>query len=66
MRRSSRKGSALVAVIWLLAVLSILIASYAVDAHLQTRINIYLRERVTVDNLMEAGLAIAEVIHTDY
>ncbi len=66
MRRTSRKGSALVGVIWLLAVLSILIASYAVDAHLQTRINIYLRERVTVDHLTEAGLAIAEVILTDY
>lgn len=66
MRRTSRKGSALVGVIWLLAVLSILIASYAVDAHLQTRINLYLRERVAVDHLTEAGLAIAEVILTDY
>ena len=55
MRRASRKGSALVGVIWLLAVLSILIASYAVDAHLQTRINLYLRERVAVDHLTEAG-----------
>ncbi len=66
MRKTSRKGSALVSVIWVLAVLSILIASYAVDAHLQTRINIYLRERVTVDHLTDAGLAIAEVILTDY
>ena len=66
MKGRSRTGSALVAVIWLLAVLSILIASYAVDAHLQTRINLYLRERVTVDHLTEAGLAIAEVILTDY
>ena len=66
MRKKSRKGSALVAVIWLLAVLSILIASYAVDAHLQTRINIYLRERVAVDHLTDAGLAIAEVILTEY
>ena len=66
MKRHSRKGSALVGVIWLLAVLSILVASYAVDAHLQTRINIYLRERVTVDHLTEAGLAIAEVILADY
>ena len=66
MRNAARKGSALVAVIWLLAVLSILIASYAVDAHLQTRINIYLRERVTVDHLTDAGLAIAEVILTEY
>ena len=66
MRRNARKGSALVSVIWLLAVLSILIASYAVDAHLQTRINLYLRERVTVDHLTDAGLAIAEVILTDF
>ena len=66
MRKTSRKGSALVAVIWLLAVLSILIASYAVDAHLQTRVNLYLRERVTVDHLTDAGIAIAEVILTEY
>ncbi len=66
MRRTSRKGSALVGVIWLLAVLSILIASYAVDAHLQTRVNLYLRERVTVDHLTDAGIAIAEVILTEY
>lgn len=66
MRKTSRKGSALVGVIWMLAVLSILIASYAVDAHLQTRINLYLRERVTVDHLTDAGLAIVEVILSDY
>ena len=66
MKKISRNGSALVGVIWMLAVLSILIASYTVDAHLQTRINLYLRERVTVDHLTDAGLAIAEVILTDY
>lgn len=66
MRKSFKKGSALVGTIWLLAVLSILIASYVVDAHLQTRINIYLRERVAVDHLTDAGLAIAEVILTDF
>lgn len=66
MKKASRKGSALVGVIWTLAVLSILIASYAVDAHLQTRINLYLRERVIVDHLTDAGLAIAEVILTEY
>ena len=66
MKNTSRKGSALVGVIWMLAVLSILIASYTVDAHLQTRINLYLRERVTVDHLTDAGQAIVEVILTDY
>lgn len=61
-----RRGSALVGAIWMLAVLSILIASYAVDAHLQTRINLYLRQRMHVDHLTDAGVALAEVILLDY
>jgi len=61
-----KKGSAIVGAIWMLAVLSILIATYAVDAQLQTRINLYLQERVRVDHLTDAGIAIAEVIMLDY
>ena len=61
-----KKGSAIVGAIWILAVLSILIATYAVDAQLQTRINLYLQERVRVDHLTDAGIAIAEVIMLDY
>lgn len=56
----------MVGAIWMLAVLSILIATYAVDAKMQTRINLYLQERVRVDHLTDAGLAIAEVILLDY
>ena len=63
---SWRKGSAIVGAIWMLAVLSILIATYAVDAQLQTRVNLYLQERVKVDHLTDAGIAIAEVILLDY
>ena len=63
---SRRKGSAIVGAIWMLAVLSILIATYAVDAQLQTRVNLYLQERVKVDHLTDAGIAIAEVILLDY
>ncbi len=63
---SMRRGSALVGAIWMLATLSILIATYAVDAKMQTRINLYLQERVKVDHLTDAGLAIAEVILLDY
>lgn len=67
MDRMVRKGgSALVGAIWILAVLSVLIATYAVDAQLQTRINLYLQERVRVDHLTDAGIAIAEVIMLDY
>ena len=61
-----QNGSAIVGAIWILAVLSILIATYAVDAQLQTRINLYLQERVKVDHLTDAGIAIAEVIMLDY
>ena len=64
MRR--KRGSAIVGAVWILAVLSVLIATYAVDAQLQTRINLYLQERVRVDHLTDAGIAIAEVIMLDY
>ena len=64
--RGVRNGSAIVGAIWMLAVLSILIATYAVDAQLQTRVNLYLQERVRVDHLTDAGIAIAEVIMLDY
>ena len=64
MRR--KRGSAIVGAIWILAVLSVLIATYAVDAQLQTRINLYLQERVRVDHLTDAGIVIAEVIMLDY
>ena len=65
-RMERKGGSALVGAIWILAVLSVLIATYAVDAQLQTRINLYLQERVRVDHLTDAGIAIAEVIMLDY
>ena len=61
-----RRGSAIVGAVWILAVLSVLIATYAIDAQLQTRVNLYLQERVRVDHLTDAGIAIAEVILLDY
>ncbi len=64
--KPSRRGSAIVGAIWILAVLSVLIATYAVDAQLQTRVNLYLQERVRVDHLTDAGIAIAEVIMLGY
>ncbi len=52
--------------IWTLCVLSILIASYAMDAHLQTRVNLYLRERMQLEHLIDAGLVVTEVLLTGY
>ena len=67
MRQSaSRHGSALVTVIWVVAVLSLIILNFAAEAKLQSVVNRHTTERVRVNSLTEAGRVIAEVILTDY
>lgn len=62
MKKSSRKGSALVMVIWTIAVLSIMVMSFAVEAKLQSAANVYVRERVHMDHLVDAGKVLAEMV----
>ncbi len=61
-----RKGSALVTVIWVVAVLSLIVLNFAAEAKLQSNVNRHTTERVRVNSLTEAGKVIAEVILTDY
>lgn len=61
-----RKASALIVALWIIAVLSIMVMSFATEAHLQTGVNVYMRERNRVGRLMEAGQAIAEVVIAGY
>ena len=61
-----RTGSALVTVIWVVAVLSLIVLNFAAEAKLQSNINRHTTERVRVNSLTEAGKVIAEVILTDY
>jgi len=65
-RRRERGGSALVLAIWLIAVMSIMVMSYATDALLQMKVNVYVRRRAHVDHLTAAGIPIAEVLLADY
>lgn len=58
----ARRGSALVMVIWTIAVLSIVVMSFAVEAKLQSAANVYVRERVHMDHLVEAGKVLGEMI----
>jgi len=60
MRRS--RGSALIMVIWTIAVLSILVINFAVTAKLQSAANVFVRERVHMNHLIEAGQQLAEMI----
>ena len=61
-----RRGSALLMALWVIAVLSIMVLSFASEAHLQTGINVYMRERNRVSRLVDAGRILAEVVLSDY
>ena len=61
-----RRGSALIMAIWIVAVLSLMVLSFATEAHLQTGVNLYMRERVRVNHLTDAALQLAEVILLNY
>ena len=66
MTKDNRTGSALVTVIWVVAVLSLIVMNFAAEAKLQSVVNRHTTERVRVNSLTDAGKVIAEVILTDY
>ncbi len=61
-----KRASALLMSLWIIAVLSIMVLSFASEAHLQTGINIYVRERNRVNRLVDAGRILAEVVISGY
>lgn len=61
-----RRASALIVALWVIAVLSIMVLSFATEAHLQTGVNVYVRERNRVNRLVEAGQVLAEVVISGY
>ena len=61
MRRGMhKKGSALIMAIWTIAVVSVLVISFAMEAKLQSAANVYMRERVHMDHLIDAGRVLAD------
>ncbi len=61
-----RRGSALLMALWIVAVLSVMVLSFATEARMQTGINVYVRERNRVNRLVDAGAILAEVVISDY
>lgn len=57
-----KRGSALILAIWLIAILSIIVVSFSLEARLQAGINIFVRERSRVNHLIDAGKVIGEVV----
>jgi hypothetical protein len=65
-KRSDAGGSALIIALWTIALLSMLVMSFALDALLEGKINVYVKQRRHVDYLTQSGIAIAEVLLLDY
>ena len=61
-----KRGSALLMALWIIAVLSVMVLSFSTEAHLQTGINVYVRERNRVNRLMDAGRVLGEVVLLGY
>jgi len=66
MMRSLRKGGALIFALWTIAVLSVMVISFAYEARQQSGINIYVQRRNRVTHLLDAGKILAELILTGY
>jgi len=62
MTPGGRKGSALLMALWIIAVLSVMVLSFSFEAHQQTGINVYVRERNRVNRLVEPGRMLGETI----
>jgi general secretion pathway protein K len=55
-------GSALIVVLWVVGLLSLLIASMAFDAHVEARIISYYRKRSKAESLARSGIEVANML----
>ncbi|MBQ2631227.1 MAG: hypothetical protein IJG13_16245 [Kiritimatiellae bacterium] len=62
MRVRGQRGSALLMALWIIAVLAVMVLSFSFEAHQQTGINIYVRERNRVNRLVEPGRILGETV----
>jgi len=58
----ARRGSGLIVAIWVIALLSVLVVSFAFDAHLETKVLSVTRKRHQAEYLALSGITIAEML----
>ncbi len=58
----NRRGSALILVLWVIAVLAVLISGFAFDMHIEARVVSHLRKKVKAEYLARAGLEWAKML----
>lgn len=61
-RDFGRRGSALIVVLWVVGLLSMLVASFAFDAHLEARVTSYYRKRAKAEGLALSGMEIVRML----
>ena len=60
--KKSQQGSALIVALWTILLLSVLVASFTLDAMLVGKVGVYVRQRRQVNYLTQSGVAIAEML----
>ncbi len=61
-RDSARNGSALIGVIWTIALLSLLVMSFTLDTYLDGKMAVLLRARRQADYLVQSGIVLSEML----
>lgn len=61
-RTDARSGAALVLVLWVIAILSMLVLSFAFDAHLEAKMTSFYRKRRKAEYLANSGMTIATML----
>ena len=64
--KSVRRGSVLIMALWIIAVLSVMVVSFAFEARQQAGIDIYVRERNRVNRMVDTGRMLGEAVLLDY
>jgi len=56
------RGSGLIVVLWIIGILSLMVGSFAFDAHIEARITSYYRKRTKASYLAKSGVEIARML----
>jgi len=63
---ANRRGSVLIMALWIIAVLAVMVISFAFEARQQAGIDIYVRERNRVSRLVDSGRMLGEAVLLGY
>ena len=61
-----RRGSVLIMALWIIAILSVMVVSFAFEARQQAGIDVYVRERNRVSRLIDSGRVLGEAVLLGY